>query len=216
MCFLILMVIMKTFFYLRIFPSLTPIVVMINSVIYDLRIFMFFYGLLISFFCLVFAVLGLGNGEVHNNVESRHLKSSGGGGGGGFASKITDDGGGDDEEEPGAEYKSVGLLAGELLWTFRLSMGDFAAIDAISSLSKYEARIFWVFWVLTLVLTCIIFLNFVVAEACASYMRVKDYLLPIIEREKSVLLTECEQMTLKRFKNKEKYPKFLIVRETEF
>ena len=110
----------------------------------------------------------------------------------------------------------MGLLAGNLLWTFRLSMGDFAAIDAISTLSKHESRIFWVFWVITLVLTCIIFLNFVVAEACASYMRVKDYLLPIIEREKSVLLTECEQMTLKRFKNKEKYPKFLIVRETEF
>ena len=66
MCFLILMVIAKTFFYLRIFPALTPIVVMINSVIYDLRIFMFFYVLLISFFCLVFAVLGLGNAEVHN------------------------------------------------------------------------------------------------------------------------------------------------------
>ena len=205
------MVIMKTFFYLRIFPALTPIVVMINSVIYDLRIFMFFYGLLISFFCLVFAVLGLGNGEVHNNAESRRLRAASGGGG--FTSKV--DTGGDDEE-PGAEYKSVGLLAGEFLWTFRLSMGDFAAIDAQSSLNKHESRIFWVFWVLTLVLTCIIFLNFVVAEACASYMRVKDYLLPIIEREKSVLLTECEQMTLKRFKNKEKYPKFLIVRETEF
>jgi hypothetical protein len=56
----------------------------------------------------------------------------------------------------------------------------------------------------------------VVAEACASYMRVKDYLLPVIEREKAVLITECENMTLQRFKNKEKYPKFLIVRETEF
>ena len=95
-------------------------------------------------------------------------------------------------------------------------MGDFAAIDAQNTLSKHESRIFWVFWVLTLVLTCIIFLNFVVAEACASYMRVKDSLLPIIEREKAVLLTECELMTLRRFKNKEKYPKFLIVRETEF
>lgn len=61
MCFIICVVIMKTFFYLRIFPSLTPIVVMINSVIYDLRVFLFFYFLLISFFCLVYSVLGLGN-----------------------------------------------------------------------------------------------------------------------------------------------------------
>ena len=193
MCFIILVVITKTFFYLRIFPSLTPIVVMINSVIFDLRIFMFFYMLLVSFFCLVFAVLGLGNESVHNpeERERRNLKS-GGGSGGGFASSVSDDG----DEDPAEEYKSVGLLAGEFLWTFRISMGDFAAIDAQNTLSKEESRIFWIMWVITLVLTCIIFLNFVVAEACASYMRIKDNLLPIIEREKAVLITECEAMTL--------------------
>ena len=76
----------------------------------------------------------------------------------------------------GSEYKAVGLLVGNFLWTFRLSMGDFAAIDAQSTLSRQESQIFWVMWVITLVLTCIIFLNFVVAEACASYSRVKDSL----------------------------------------
>jgi len=50
MCIIILMLILKTFFFLRIFPSLTPIVVMITKVIYDLRIFLFFYMLLIFFF----------------------------------------------------------------------------------------------------------------------------------------------------------------------
>lgn len=60
MCLIVLQLINKTFFFLRIFPSLTPIVVMITSVIYDLRIFMFFYFILIMFFCLLYAVLGLG------------------------------------------------------------------------------------------------------------------------------------------------------------
>jgi len=52
---------MKTFFFLRIFPTLAPIVVMLKTVVYDLRIFMFFYLILIFMFCQVFAVLGLGN-----------------------------------------------------------------------------------------------------------------------------------------------------------
>lgn len=214
MCLIILMVLMKTFFYLRIFPALTPIVVMINSVIYDLRIFMFFYGLIITFFSLVFAVLGLGNDNESVHPEVGRLLRASGAAGGGFASKVTDDGFSNDND-PGDEYKSIGLLAGEFLWTFRISMGDFAAIEAQDTLTKHESRLFWIFWVMTLVLSCIIFLNFVVAEACASYMRVKDFLLPIIEREKAVLITECEEMTLNRFKNKEKYPKFLIVREIE-
>ena len=93
MCLIILMVIMKSFFYLRIFPALTPIVVMINSVIYDLRIFMFFYMLLVSFFCLVFAVLGLGNEKVHNPEERERRLLKGGGGGGGFVSNVSDNGG---------------------------------------------------------------------------------------------------------------------------
>jgi hypothetical protein len=93
-------------------------------------------------------------------------------------------------------------------------MGDFSAISAQKTLSRSESQIFWIIWVLKLILTCIIFLNFVVAEACASYMRVKDYLVPIIEREKCLLISECEGMALTRFKNREKYPKFLIVRET--
>lgn len=61
MCFIVLLLISKTFFFLRIFPVLTPIVVMITNVIYDLRIFLLFYLILIALFCQIFAVLGLGN-----------------------------------------------------------------------------------------------------------------------------------------------------------
>ena len=61
MCIIVILLITKTFFFLRIFPVLTPIVVMINNVVYDLRIFMFFYLILISLFCQIYAILGLGN-----------------------------------------------------------------------------------------------------------------------------------------------------------
>ena len=50
MCFIVFALIMKTFFFLRIFQTLTPIVVMLTNVVYDLRIFMLFYTILIFMF----------------------------------------------------------------------------------------------------------------------------------------------------------------------
>jgi hypothetical protein len=51
----------KTFFFLRIYPILTPIIVMLKNVVWDLKIFLFFYLILISLFSQLLAVIGLGN-----------------------------------------------------------------------------------------------------------------------------------------------------------
>ena len=115
---------------------------------------MFFYFIMITFFGLLYAVLGLGKPEDNLADYNRGIDPTG-------AAK---------------EYKSVGLLFGEFMWTFRMSMGDFSAIGASKTLEPIEGRIFWFLWLATTILTCIIFLNFVVAEACASYAKVKDYL----------------------------------------
>ena len=48
-------------------------------------------------------------------------------------------------------------------------MGDFGAIAAADYLTLEENYLFWFIWLLTAVITCIIFLNFIVAEASASY-----------------------------------------------
>lgn len=179
MCMIVLLLISKTFFFLRIFPVLTPIVVMITNVIYDLRIFLLFYLILIALFCQIFAVLGLGNqfhGENGEGVES-FIDPSG----------------------PATEYQAVGLHIGEFLWTFRLSLGDFSAVGATGDLSKIEMQVFWVMWMMTVIVTCIIFLNFVVAEACASYSKVVEALESIIMQAQAVLIAESEEMTLKRF-----------------
>ena len=67
-------------------------------------------------------------------------------------------------------------------------------------------------WILSVVVTCIIFLNFVVAEACASYSKVTESLESVIKQSQAALIGESEDMTLRLFKNNEKMPKFLIVR----
>lgn len=93
----------------------------------------------------------------------------------------------------------MGLHLGEFLWTFRLSLGDFSAVGATGNLNKIEMQVFWVMWMMTVIVTCIIFLNFVVAEACASYSKVVEALESIIKQAQAVLIAESEEMTLKRF-----------------
>ena len=48
-------------------------------------------------------------------------------------------------------------------------MGDFGAIDAAQYLSKEDIWIFWIIWFINVIVTCVIFLNFIVAEASESY-----------------------------------------------
>ena len=109
---IVLILITKTFFFLRLFPTLTPIVVMITNVIYDLRIFLFFYFILILLFSQLFAVVGLGNRNLRTDLSPSKREAL----------------------ELAVDYGTIGLHAGEFMWTLRMSMGDFAAIDEAMSL----------------------------------------------------------------------------------
>jgi hypothetical protein len=102
------------------------------------------------------------------------------------------------------EYETVGLHPGEFLWTLRLSMGDFSAIVAAKDLDSNEVKIFWFFWLLAVIVTCIIFLNFVVAEACASYSKVVDFLDQVVLQAQASLITESERMMMTSFKNSQR------------
>jgi hypothetical protein len=54
-----------------------------------------------------------------------------------------------------------------------MSIGD-NEFDAVSSLSPAFNRSFWIIYSCILYVNTIIFLNFIIAEACASYQRVSD------------------------------------------
>ena len=60
LCILINLMIIKTFFFLRIRENFTPIVLMLTNVMYDLRIFCMFYSILLFMFSLMFSVIGVG------------------------------------------------------------------------------------------------------------------------------------------------------------
>ena len=60
--------IIKSFFYLRIFKSLSYIVTMIYTVIADLRVFLLFFTILVVLFGQIFAVLGVGNSKFEGSA----------------------------------------------------------------------------------------------------------------------------------------------------
>ena len=193
MIFIILLAIIKTFFYLKIFGALSPIVTMLTNVIYDLRIFMLFYIILIVLFSLLLGVLGLGNKFIDGGFKKMYGKATAADG------------------YPGAEYANVGLYFGNILTVLRMLMGDFG-FDSAYLLSSTENIIYWFIWALIVVVTCIIFLNFIIAEASASYEKVASDLEAYIMKEKALLIQEAELMMPAQLKTIEKFPSYLIVR----
>jgi hypothetical protein len=57
----------KTFFFLRIFDDMSYIVTMMKKVFYDLRIFMFFYAILVLMFSAILSILKVGNYELSDD-----------------------------------------------------------------------------------------------------------------------------------------------------
>ena len=73
----------------------------------------------------------------------------------------------------------------------------------------------WIIWVLSVTLTSIIFLNFIIAEASASYTKVVDDMEAIIAKERAAMTQEAEDMTMEKNKTEVHYPPYLIVRSIE-
>lgn len=110
------------------------------------------------------------------------------------------------------DYKFMGMWAGELLWTLRMTVGDFHIIKATpkDTVSKY---LFWIGFLTIIFSSNIILLNFIVAEASNSYNRVVEKLDQIIWKGKSDLISEADSITWKKFKTQKKFPKYLVVRQ---
>ena len=74
------------------------------------------------------------------------------------------------------DYYAIGLHFGQVLWTFRMSVGDNSLIEAAKKLDGPENKLFWILWLIAVVVTMVVFLNFIVAEASGSYAKVTETL----------------------------------------
>jgi hypothetical protein len=116
------------------------------------------------------------------------------------------------DDYPMMEYEFIGFPIGLIMNTLRLSMGDFD-FSASIYMSPTENIMYWIIWATVVIVTCIIFLNFIIAEASASYENVKSRLDAMIVKERTLLVCESEEMSLKKLKTPSKFPKYIIIRE---
>ena len=95
----------KTFFFLRIFFSLTKLVIMMKNVMSDLRIFMLFHMIFIVMLSVILDILGYGNCRA-DDVSCNEAKD---------ASPFYS----------GFEYEKLTPFFANIFETIRYSLGDF-------------------------------------------------------------------------------------------
>ena len=121
------------------------------------------------------------------------------------------------------EYRELDYFWANFINVFRLSLGDFQFNlldendDPKLSLNKKQHILFWILWLAMLVFTSMIFLNFIIAEVCNSYVTINDNIDAIIYKERAGLIWKAEEITSKKYKEKNKvsFPKYIVVRELE-
>lgn len=118
------------------------------------------------------------------------------------------------ENMPGEDYAQIGFFWGTLIGTLRIAMGDFD-FDPSLYLSPQENILYWFIWLCVVIMTCIIFLNFIIAEASNSYQNVKDNLTALVNKERASLIAEAESQIPSNYKDDCMFPKYIVVREVE-
>jgi len=86
------------------------------------------------------------------------------------------------------------MFYGHFLYVFRAACGDFSMYNAATYLDETSNWIFWFLFVVILVVTKIIFMNFVIAEALNSYTKIKQKLNEWDLKENAYLIDEAENM----------------------
>lgn len=79
-----------------------------------------------------------------------------------------------EDEAPGQEYYSIGLTLGNFFTVMRISMGDLELISSVEFMSEAEQTVFWIILMIIIIVNCIIFLNFIVAQAGSTYNTVSE------------------------------------------
>jgi len=98
--------------------------------------------------------------------------------------------------------------------SLRISLGDFD-FSGSTYLNQSENYMFWIIWFLVVIVTCVIFLNFIIAEASASYSKVTENLKAMMAKERASLISDAENLIFNRLMDDKRFPRFIIIREIQ-
>lgn len=113
--FLLLLQLLKSFFYLKIFEQFSYIVTMINRVIKHLQIFMIFLFILLFIFGMIFSVIGVGNPNIPDSGFRNYSQQLM------MHNKVNND----LLILPNKEYNQIGIFVGNMFMVLRMMLGDF-------------------------------------------------------------------------------------------
>lgn len=125
---------------------------------------MLFYVILVWILSLIFQILELGNYQGHPDEELREI-----GEGDGF---------------PNQEYHSLPKFLVQFFTVIRFTMANFY-FEHVIDLDSFENTIFWYVWLVVVLMTCIVFLNFIIAEVSASYTNTMESLHALFLKERT-------------------------------
>ena len=120
------------------------------------------------------------------------------------------------------EYEKIGPFFGGIVTTIRLSLGDFD-FDILTKdvhnggLNTKQHFLYWIVWVMIIIFSCLIFLNFIIAEVSESYSKVNSHITATNVKERAKLIDEAENLIpmRKRKEMKQLFPRYIINREME-
>jgi hypothetical protein len=105
-----------------------------------------------------------------------------------------------------------------MICILRISIGDLD-FDGSTYLNPFENQSYMFIIILTIVVTNIIFMNFIIAEVSSSYQSVMDTLDVTLLRERGLLINESQNILKARFGEerignwKHLFPMYIIKRE---
>ena len=76
------------------------------------------------------------------------------------------------ENFPNEEYQMIPKEFGYIVSVLRYSLADFD-FEASTWVTPEENKLYFFIWFMIIAMTCIIFLNFIIAETSSSYDKVK-------------------------------------------
>ena len=114
----------------------------------------------------------------------------------------------------------MGKFMERCMIVFRISFGD-NNFDSSQILSEFQVWIFWVVFLMVVSVTCIIFMNFIIAQVSQVYEEVTNQIIVLLLKQRGLMITEAEEMLRARFgKNKVRnwqhlFPRYVITREAD-
>jgi hypothetical protein len=142
-----------------------------------LQAFVIFFFILIAITSLIFSTIELGN---YNHLTEEELR---------YRDTLL--------TYPGKEYLHIPRFLKNPLSVIRIALADFDYNESID-LQPFENYLYWITWLILVIITCIVFLNFIIAEVSSSYESVKCKVKGLIEQDRAQLITESEDMLMER------------------